>query len=62
MYNSLIDALSESAKGISKDCKPGFKQVEGWNEYCKQYHSEAREAFLLWKTYNNPKTGPILSY
>ncbi len=59
MYNSIVSSLSLAGATFSNVDKPVFNQVEGWNEHCKQAHSDARESFLLWRSYNSPRHGPL---
>eukprot|EP00918_Siedleckia_nematoides_P057133 GHVU01124629.1.p1 GENE.GHVU01124629.1~~GHVU01124629.1.p1 ORF type:complete len:121 (+),score=10.76 GHVU01124629.1:310-672(+) len=33
--------------------------VPGWNDICKDVHSKARDAFLMWRNNGSPKYGPI---
>ena len=33
--------------------------IPGWNELVKSHHELAHDAYLLWKTNNKPRTGPI---
>ena len=60
-YNAIVDALTQSSKAITSNFKLSFKQVPGWNDYCKVAHSEAREAFLLWIANGKTKQGPAFS-
>ena len=62
MYQEVVSAL----KGASADfhvqsSKPKASQVQGWNEFCKELHSEARRAFLDWRASSSPKHGIVYS-
>ncbi|XP_077865240.1 uncharacterized protein LOC144351799, partial [Saccoglossus kowalevskii] len=35
------------------------KCVPGWNDYVKDHHTIARDAFLLWRNNGGPKQGPL---
>ena len=60
MYNKVIDSLHKASHGfISKKKNKNDYQVPGWNEHCKDAHSEARENYLLWVSNGKPKQGPI---
>jgi len=62
MYKDITTNLYNAGISFSKVSKPVFNQVEGWNDYCRQAHMEAREAFLMWRSYNNPKHGPVFEH
>jgi hypothetical protein len=34
-------------------------QLPGWNDCVKEVHTLAREAFLLWRSHNSPRHGPM---
>ena len=38
-------------------CK--YKSMPGWNEYVKDKHEEARDAFMWWHSYGKPRKGPV---
>ena len=62
MYESVTSALENASKQFLSDkskCK--FTPVPGWNDYVKESHSDAREAFLLWQANGKPRAGPICS-
>ena len=59
MYNDIVDALVTSSQEITNSSKDNFKQVLGWNDYCKAAHSEARTSYLLWRNNGKPKYGYI---
>ena len=54
----IIDCLVESSNDIPKEVKD-YNQVLGWNEVCKEVHSHAKEAFLLWSSNGKPRQGVI---
>ena len=58
LYESICGALSDASTTIrnSKSCHKN-PQVPGWNDCCKESHSIARDAFLLWRANGNPKHG-----
>ena len=56
MYDNLIDVLNEAAVHLALP-KRRFKQVPGWNDYCRETHCAAREAFLLWQANRKPRQG-----
>ena len=59
MYTSITDSLVVASEELFTKCKKPYSPVLGWNEYCRESHSEAREAFLLWKAHHSPRHGPI---
>jgi exonuclease III len=60
MYGSVIQALASAGKMfISEKSKTNNKTVPGWNEYVKEAHCDAREAFLMWQANGKPRFGPI---
>jgi len=57
MYNDIAGVLIDSSSELcSKKCK-SYKQIPGWNQYCKTVHSEARESYLNWRENGKPKYG-----
>ena len=40
-------------------CNKPYKPVIGWNEYCRETHAEARDAFLMWRANSSPRYGPM---
>ena len=59
MYERVISALIEASKALLDKLKNGHKQVLGWNDYCKAAHSDAREAYLLWRDNHKPRQGHL---
>jgi len=61
MYDALIGVLKNASavmqQGRRGPTAPG--QVTGWNELCKEAHSQARDNFLLWVQSGNPRAGHI---
>ena len=61
LYDNIIDVLIKSSCSLQTQAKqtPRHKKVPGWNDVCKQAHSEAREAFLMWRANGSKKQGVI---
>jgi len=60
MYNNVLSCLNEaSAQFSSKKSKVHKHQVPGWNEWVKEHHTRAREAFLMWRSGGSPRTGVL---
>ena len=60
MYGSVLHALEDASKiFMTEKCKSKFKSVPGWNDYVKESHSDARDAFLLWQSQGKPRFGPV---
>ena len=59
MYDNLVKLLLKAGESITvnKNCR--FKKIPGWNDYVKELHQTARNAFLVWRDQNKPKHGPI---
>lgn len=56
---ALLDASTDfmSSKNNSRTDKNIY--VPGWNNVCKDAHYQARQAFLLWRSYGSPKQGTV---
>ena len=61
LYSDIIDALKTASEELYKRCDKPFKQLPGWNNYCKVAHSEARSAYLMWRNSGKPKVGYLFS-
>ena len=62
MYNAVINALKTSSDAFNRQ-STGYKQynvIPGWNDVCKEVHSNARDAFLLWTQNGRPRSGYLL--
>jgi len=61
LYNGIVNALHVSSEPLQKErsCSDKVQQVPGWNDYCKELHSLARDAFLTWRSNGSPRYGPI---
>ena len=60
MYEDIIDALRVSGEELTNQKKKSnHRPIAGWNDYCREAHSNARDAFLLWADNNKPRSGPI---
>jgi hypothetical protein len=56
MYKDLIKIIiNDSSSTLSTEIKHTNYNVPGWNELCEQAHSEARNAFLLWRANGSKK-------
>ena len=49
MYLDIVNALDEASDPFCNKTMSSYKQVLGWNDYCKAAHEKAREAYLLWR-------------
>ena len=62
-YNSIISVLKLSTStcipSYVKKNASTFHPIAGWNEYVKEHHQIARDAFMLWNLYNRPTHGYI---
>jgi exonuclease III len=59
LYEDIIYALKQAAEGFCDEQSQDFHQLPGWNDYCKDLHSDARESFLFWRASNSPRHGPL---
>ena len=59
-YHDIINSLKRASSCLcNQKEKQSFRPVPGWNDYVRESHDQAREAFLWWQTNNKPRTGPI---
>ncbi len=57
-----MSALLTASSPVQKNPKvPKGKQIPGWNDYCKEAHSLARDSFLYWRSNGSPRTGPLFT-
>ena len=47
-YFSIVDALKSASTRFKYINRRRFSPVPGWNDFCKEKHSPAREALKLW--------------
>jgi len=62
MHDAITSSLQEASREFSTihdNYSP--HQVPGWNEYCREAHEQAREAFLMWQSNNKPRQGYIFN-
>jgi len=59
MYMNIINTLSNSSRNVLPDIRTSKKYhtIQGCNEYVKEDHSKARDAFLLWQCNSKPRFG-----
>ncbi len=50
LYTNIVDALSAASTSFQKTGKTTSHAIAGWNNTVKAYHSEARDAFLKWRS------------
>lgn len=61
MYMDIIDALKTAGIEL-QECqgRGGHNIIPGWNDYCREAHSNARDAFLIWVQNGRQRSGPLL--
>jgi exonuclease III len=60
MYGAIIHALEDaSAVFMPEKSKHHGQTIPGWNDYVKESHCDAREAFLMWQAHGKPRFGPV---
>ena len=57
MYGATMEALMEASAELSCKPKNGYQQVPGWNSFCKELHSQARDSYLLWRDHGKQRHG-----
>ena len=57
LYAYLIDGLLTASDHMTHVKGHTFKQVPGWNDFCKNAHFIARRNFLKWKDDGMPRSG-----
>ena len=66
MYSDIVNRLHCAALGVIPttrcNCVSDEHNTPGWNEYVKDAHSEASDAFKLWVRSSNPKQGDVFQY
>ena len=56
----VIDSLTMASDHMAKlRSNSHYRPIPGWNDYVKEAHLEARDAFLLWQTNSKARFGPI---
>ena len=58
MYNDVTDCLRECGyEAIGTKSFKHYKCVPGWNDYVKEHHQVARDAFIMWRDQGKPRQG-----
>jgi hypothetical protein len=57
LYDKICDTLHSAGTKLISPTSHGYKHIPGWNDCCKEAHSQARDAFLLWRANDSPKQG-----
>ena len=57
LYSEITEALLGANQSLYSKKNGNYKQVFGWNEMCKEAHSQARNAFLTWVQASKPRSG-----
>ena len=60
IYETIVDSVicSSSHFPLKNSCSK-IKIVPGWNQYCKEFHAVAREAFMAWHNAGRIRSGYI---
>ena len=61
-YNSIISVFKQATIECipsSNNCNKKFIPIPGWNEYVREHHKIARDAFQWWNLNNRPRDGYI---
>jgi exonuclease III len=59
LYNCIVNALTNASDNLIKERHGNYKHVPGWNDYVKDLHHIARDAYLLWRDNGKSKTGAV---
>ena len=63
LYSDIVNCLHCAASGVIPitkcNCMSDEHNTPGWNEYVKDAHSEARDAFKLWVQSIKPRQGDV---
>ena len=59
MYGGMCEALLTASSQFQRKPSHGHNQVQGWNTYCKEVHSLARDAYLLWRSQGRQRHGVL---
>ena len=61
LYDDIVNCLHAASAQLSssKRRSSAHTEIAGWNDVCRDLHSEAREAFLLWRHNSSPRQGPL---
>ena len=59
-YGHIMNCLQKADEiCIPKKHKKLFTPVPGWNQYLSEPYNESRQAYILWSSYNKPRSGPV---
>ena len=61
-FNSIISVFKQATIECipsSNNCNKKFIPILGWNEYVREHHKIARDAFKWWNLNNRPRDGYI---
>ena len=56
-YTYLLEGLLSATDHMNHAKTQSYKQVPGWNDLCKDFHTIARRCFLQWKEEGMPRNG-----
>lgn len=59
LYSEITGALLGASETLCRKNNGNYKQVLGWNDICKEGHSQARSAFLVWVQASKPRCGVV---
>lgn len=57
LYHKIVGSLDIYGKQIMTENISSPRSVPGWNEYFREAHSAARDAFIIWRANNCPRNG-----
>ena len=66
LYSDIVNGLHCAASGVIPitkcNCMSDERNTPGWNEYVKDAHSEARDAFKLWVQSSKPRLDRVTCF
>ena len=55
LYEDIVDTLRQVGDDLAKETTHSFKSMPGWKTFCRDLHSDARDAFLTWRANHSPR-------
>ena len=59
IHRSLCQSMLEADEVVFGSTRKRWRQVPGWNEFVRDAHHTAREAFLSWRAHGSPRQGHL---
>ena len=59
LYEFLIDSMKVASSVIPCKNRRKYKQIAGWNEYCKTLYRTSRQKYFKWHNSHRPRSGAL---